>query len=336
MTADTVGGVWTYCVELAHALAPHGVEVQLATMGRPLTAGQRTEAGVFAAVHQSSFPLEWMNDPWAGVDEAGAWLLALEGQVQPDVVHLNGYVHAGLAWHTAPLVVGHSDVLSWWHWVKGAAAPDGWQQYAGRVTAGLRAAGRVVVPTAAVAADLAREYGLADAVVVPNCREIAVPTAAKEALVLAAGRVWDEAKNLAALARIAPDLPSPVAVAGEGRLAGVQQLGSLPFGELVRWLARAKVFAAPARYEPFGLGILEAALAGCVLVLGNLPSLQEVWGDAATYVDDDDQLARALAEGLQDDGSRGQAARRRALTYSRERTAAGYLAQYAELTGASR
>ena len=33
----------------------------------------------------------------------------------------------------------------------------------------------------------------------------------------------------------------------------------------------------PARYEPFGLSILEAALSGCALVLGDLPSLRELW-----------------------------------------------------------
>ena len=44
MTADTVGGVWTYALELARALEPHGVEIALATMGRPLSASQWQEA----------------------------------------------------------------------------------------------------------------------------------------------------------------------------------------------------------------------------------------------------------------------------------------------------
>ena len=34
MTADTIGGVWSYALELAQGLARHGVEVALATMGR--------------------------------------------------------------------------------------------------------------------------------------------------------------------------------------------------------------------------------------------------------------------------------------------------------------
>ena len=39
----------------------------------------------------------------------------------------------------------------------------------------------------------------------------------------------------------------------------VVELGPLPFAELAAWLARAAVFAAPARYEPFGMAALEAA-----------------------------------------------------------------------------
>jgi hypothetical protein len=35
MTADTVGGVWTYALELAAGLGEHGVEVAIATMGAP-------------------------------------------------------------------------------------------------------------------------------------------------------------------------------------------------------------------------------------------------------------------------------------------------------------
>ena len=326
MTADTVGGVWTYCTELAAALSPYGVEVVLATMGRPVTPAQREHAGVFADLVEGDFPLEWMHDPWDGVDAAGEWLLSLEERVRPDVVHLNGYVHAALPWQAPPLVVAHSDVLSWWHWVKGEPAPAEWDTYRERVLQGLRAAARVVAPTAAVAADLRREYGVT-ASVVPNCRSLDVPPAEKEPVVLAAGRVWDEAKGLTSLARVAGRLDAPVLVAGEGELDGVRGLGVLGQDELLGWMSRASVFAAPARYEPFGLGVLEAALAGCSLVLGDLPSLREVWGDVATYVRTDEELLAALQQALRHPVS----ARERALTYSRERTAAGYLAEYALL-----
>ena len=44
MTGDTVGGVWTYTMELAEALGAHGVEVVLAALGGPPTVEQRLEA----------------------------------------------------------------------------------------------------------------------------------------------------------------------------------------------------------------------------------------------------------------------------------------------------
>lgn len=337
MTTDTVGGVWTYCVELAHALAPYGVEVHLATMGRPLDAGQRAEVGIFTTVHESTFPLEWQADPWPGVDAAGGWLLGLAEAVRPDVVHLNGYVHATLAWPAPVLVVAHSDVVSWWRAVHDEPAPAPWDSYRRRVGEGLRAAGRVVAPTAAVAADLRAAYGVGEVAVVPNCRRPSLlRPAGKQPLVLAAGRAWDAAKGIDALCRVAPLLPGPVVVAGEtaAPLPGVEQVGALPFPQLAARMASAAVFAAPARYEPFGLGILEAGLAGCALVLGDLPSLREVWGDAATFVPDDASLAAELTALLADPQlaqERGDAARARALTFSPERTAEGYLQQYSAL-----
>ncbi|MCW2680225.1 MAG: a-glycosyltransferase, Glycosyltransferase Family 4-like protein [Frankiales bacterium] len=326
MTADTVGGVWTYCVELAHAL---DAEVHLATMGRRMSDDQRSEAQVFATVHESDFPLEWQDDPWQGVDAAGVWLLGLERELQPDVVHLNGYAHATLPWAAPTVVVAHSDVVSWWRAVHEADAPPEWDEYRRRVTAGLRAAGCVVAPTRAVAHDLRASYGVEGVTVVPNCRRAAlVRPGDKQRTVLAAGRLWDAAKGIDALCRVAPSLDVRVAVAGEGAAPGVEALGLLPFPELAALMAQAAVFAAPARYEPFGLGILEAGLAGCALVLGDLASLREVWGDAATYVQDDASLAAALVAAL-DDPARGAAARERALTYTPERTAAGYLEAYA-------
>lgn len=337
MTADTVGGVWTYCVELAHALAPHGVDVHLVTMGRGLDQGQRAEATVFASVRDSTFPLEWMDDPWSGVDAAGEWLLGIEENVRPDVVHLNGYVHASLPWRAPTLVVAHSDVLSWWRAVHGEDAPASWDTYRRRVGDGLRAAGRRVAPTAAVASDVLRSYRVEDVAVVPNCRRTALlAPQAKEPFVVAAGRVWDTAKGMDALCRVAPSLPGRVVVAGETTqaLPGVEQLGPVPFAELATLMGRAAAFAAPCRYEPFGLSILEAGLAGCALVLGDLPSLREVWAGAATFVGDDAALAQALTELLQDSGlaaARGAAARERALTFSPERTSRGYLEQYAAL-----
>lgn len=341
MTVDTVGGVWTYSLELAAALAAQDVEVHLATMGRRLDAGQRiaVEQSAVASVAESGYALEWMPDPWAEVDRAGDWLLELVAELSPDLVHLNGYCHAALGLQAPTVVVGHSDVLSWWDAVHGTAAPASYDTYRERVTQGLAAAGAVVAPTQAALDDLGRNYGVNTGTVVANCRRTdwLRPTE-KEPLVLAAGRVWDEAKNLGAVAAVAAELPWRVAIAGEGASepGPARFLGALSFMELSGWLLRASVYAVPARYEPFGLGVLEAAQAGCALVLGDIPSLREIWQEAAVYVDPDDR--RALSGVLQeltadpDRVSRLAArARERATRYTPEATARGYLDVYRRL-----
>ncbi len=353
LAADTVGGVWTYALELAEALIRRGVDVALATMGARLTADQRAAVRRLPdlPVYASRFKLEWMDDPWDDVRRAGEWLLRLEQTVRPDVVHLNTFAHAGLPWQAPKLVVGHSCVLSWWEAVKGEAAPAAWERYRREVTRGLRAADLVIAPTTAMLVELQRWYGpLPDARVIPNGRRAGGHLArVKKPLILAAGRVWDEAKNIAALAAIAPRLAWPVCVAGEdvhpdGRQTqyqNVRRLGRLAPAELARWLGQASIYALPARYEPFGLSILEAGLAGCSLVVGDIPSLREVWGNAASFVapDDPGALAATLDRLIGDPTRRRAMAARsliRALELTPDRMAEEYLRAYRDLALAAR
>lgn len=355
MTADTVGGVWTYAAGLAAALDKYAVEVVLATMGAPLTAAQRAEVQAISniTVFESRFRLEWMDDPWRDVEAAGEWLLQLADQTRPDAVHLNGYAHGALPWRAPVLIVAHSCVASWWMAVKGVAAPTpAWDRYRLEVTRGLQAADLVVAPTRAMLLAVEEHYGpVAFGRVVPNGRDAACfPIGLKEDFVITAGRVWDEAKNVQALNQIAPDLPWPIYVAGEGKHPAntsdkgtAQQLGNLhPLGQcgagaLAAWLGRASIYALPARYEPFGLSALEAALAGCALVLGDVPSLREVWGEeAAVFVRPDDTraLRETLAELIADASRRTRlaaCARTQALEFTTGRMAASYWAIYCDL-----
>lgn len=348
MTADAVGGVWTYALDLCRALAERGVQVALATMGALPTAAQERDAREVPGLElfASAYRLEWMADPWADVARAGEWLLELESRTRPDVIHLNGYAHGALPWKAPRVVVGHSCVVSWWHAVHGGPPPPEWGRYREEVTAGLRAANAVFAPTGAMLVELERHYGpLPRGGVIPNGRESRpFRPAPKEEFVLAVGRLWDEAKNVGALAKVAPDLPWPVLVAGEelhpdgkaAPLAGVRPLGKLPPAELAGWFARAAVYALPARYEPFGLSAVEAGLCGCALVLGDIPSLREVWGDAAAFVppDDGEALRETLKQLMADPARRrelGARAGRRAKEYTPERMAEGYLAAYREL-----
>ena len=138
-------------------------------------------------------------------------------------------------------------------------------------------------------------------------------------------------------------MPWPVYVAGDtapdAGLGSITALGRLSTARLSRWYADASIYALPARYEPFGLSALEAALSGCALVLGDIPSLREVWGAAALYVQPDDPggLANAVSRLAGDTGFRQEMASRalaRARQYSLDRAVDSYLALYGELTGA--
>ena len=350
LTADTVGGVWSYAVELARALDARGVEVAVASMGALPAPHQRAQLCDLSRVKlfPSAYRLEWMQDCWPDVDRAGEWLLALEREFAPDLVHLNQFDFGALPFRAPTLLVAHSCVLSWWRAVHGEAAPPEWNTYRTRVTQGLAGASLVAAPTLAMLRTLADNYGY-DArrgLVLPNAADAdRFAPITKQPVVLAAGRFWDAAKNLAALEKVAAGLPWPVLVAGScahpdgGAIipAGVQSLGQLPRTQLAHELAQAAIYALPARYEPFGLSVLEAAFSGCALVLGDIPTLREIWGDAAVYVQPDDHagLRAALLRLIQRPCERAQraaAAQARARHFTPARQCDAYLQAYARLT----
>jgi glycogen synthase len=354
MTADTVGGVWTYAVELIRAFQDYGIQVLLATMGRPISDAQRDDLRDVENVEtaESSYRLEWMEDPWADVNAAGKWLLRLEREFAPDIVHLNGYSHAALPWIAPRIVVAHSCVLSWWRAVKGAPAPESWQIYHDHVQAGLRAANMVVAPSAAMLKCLAENYGEFPAGrVIANGRRLDLfQPREKENFILSAGRLWDEAKNVRAVCACSLNLPWPVCVAGETEFPGtsgvdphqnksVRTLGRLSERAMLDQMARASIFAHPAKYEPFGLSVLEAALSGCALVLGDIPALCENWSHAAVFVDPNDceQLQQALLRLINNSGERdalAYAAREHAQHLDIRSTASRYIDAYESLLGA--
>jgi glycosyltransferase involved in cell wall biosynthesis len=272
--------------------------------------------------------------------------LTLERLLAPDVVHLNGYCHAALPWRVPALVVAHSCVLSWWRAVKGTAAPPEWDTYREGVSRGLRAAGLVIAPSAAMLRALETEYGRCwHAMVIPNALAH-VPSdslPAKEPAILSAGRIWDEGKNILAVCEIAERVAWPVWIAGDaghdGRtkeLCAAHYLGWLTPEALADRYRRASIYALPARYEPFGLSVLEAARAGCALVLGDIASLRENWDGAALFVppNDPEALRRALARLVEESRLREELAAN-ALSRAREfrmgSTADAYLDAYRAL-----
>ena len=344
MTADGVGGVWQHAVDLSGGLTQRGIEVTLAVMGPPLDAAQRAEAMSHGVqVVERSCKLEWMDDPWNDVARSGEWLGSLEDTIRPDLVHLNGYCHAALPWRAPAIVVAHSCVRSWWRAVRKEPAPAAWDRYSEEVSRGLAAATLVVAPSQAMRAALHQEYASCpDVRVIPNGRNLPAPAPLlKSDLIFAAGRVWDDAKNIAALCDVAIDVPWPVAVAGDCGAgdaskqlpASVRYLGRLATGAMRELYQRAAIYAFPARYEPFGLSVLEAAASGCALVLGDIPSLRENWSDAAVFVapDDRDTLRACLQRLIADPAKRESLASRarvRAAQFTVERMTDRYVDAY--------
>lgn len=351
MTADTVGGVFTYALELAGVLGRRNVQVALATKGGVLGADQWDEARRVPGleIFESADRLEWMDDPWEDVARSSRWLLELADRLRPEIVHLNDYAHGALPFDAPKVVVGHSCVRSWFEAVRGEAPPPSFDRYRREVALGLAAADAVVAPTRWMLSALERHYGaLPRARVIPNGRSAArFPPGQKEPMILCAGRLWDAAKNVALLDQVAADLAWPVLLAGEQAHPGgeggaaprprrARLLGRLSSDALACFFARASVYALPARYEPFGLSALEAGLAGCALVLGDIPSLRETWEGAAVFVDPDSPaMLRAVLRGLisrpEMVATLGERARARALAFSPERMGDECLALYHEL-----
>lgn len=343
MTADAVGGVWQYSVDLIAGLATYGIEVLLAILGPSPSEEQRNELKQMsnARLAEGDFALEWMQNPWHDVDRSKDWLLDLEQQFHPDVIHLNGYALADARWHAPVVSVAHSCVYSWWKAIHGCAPGSEWDEYYRRVSRGLLRSVAVVAPSRSMAESMILHYGIEQISVIPNFSLASVSAAPrKRPFILAAGRMWDKAKNLVLLESIAPNVTWPMYVAGKREvedsnawISPVRQLGAVSHSDLLRRMERASIFVHPAIYEPFGLAVLEAAMSKCCLVLAGIPSLRELWHEAAVFVDPHDPKAweRELNELIANPSAREQLAVQaftRAKRYSAEASVSEYLDVY--------
>jgi len=345
ITADAVGGVWTYATELSRALCERGDQVTLVVMGPAPRTDQLAPLHDIPglSIENPDLALEWMDPEGSDIANARDRLLSIAQRVHPDVVHLNSYREAVFDWPAPILVVAHSCVRSWWRTCRGGEPDDPrWRRYAQAVAAGLAAADMWCAPSESFRYTIEALYPVrTPGRVIHNGAKPQPATHQKEPFILAAGRLWDEAKNLSALAAIAPNLDWQVRVAGpvaspggSGRsdVANLTWLGVLSRSELTAEMQRAAIFAAPAVYEPFGLSGLEAAACGCALVLGDLPSLRELWQGAALFVAPHDRRAfcKALQRLAREHGLRKQM-QRAALMRVRRYSLDGMVDAYREL-----
>jgi len=344
LVTDAVGGVWVYSLELARALRPLGVEAVLAVMGPSPTAKQREEAGDLRLV-DTGRPLEWLDTSPEEIGRAGRAIAELAEREGADVVQTNSAALLADAHFSQPCVAAqHSCVASWWRAVRGTPLPAEFEWRRQLVQRGLDRASAIVAPTLAFAAESSRIYDVPVAAVHNGRERMWSRDIPQGEFVFTAGRLWDEGKNIATIDRAAARLEVPFQAAGPTSgpngthvdLKHAQALGPLSAARLAGLYAARPIYASAALYEPFGLSVLEAAHAGCALVLSDIPTHREIWGGAAIFVPgrNDAAFAAAISDLLNDPQEReqlGLLARARAHHYSPERMARGMAEIYARV-----
>ncbi|HEX8448655.1 MAG TPA: glycosyltransferase family 4 protein, partial [Allosphingosinicella sp.] len=343
---DPVDGTWQYGLDLAKGLTRLGHETALALTG-PAPAPEQLKAA--AAVPglrlvEAGAPSAGAGGTEASMARTAEAVAAAAAETGADIVQLNSPALAALADFDRPVVaVVHSCIASRWEAVEGGSLPAEFAWRTELVARGLRSADAVVAPTSAFAASVKRHYGL-EAIprTVHHGRSpVGAPNGVPHDFVFTAGRLWDEGKNFGMIDAAAARIGVPVRAAGP--LAGpsgakvlfdnIHCLGTLGDEELGRWLSARPVFVSAALHEPFGLAVLEAASAGCALILSDIPTFRELWEEVAIFVDprDEDGFARAIGNLVGDDFERavlGRAARERAERYTPDAMAAQMAAVY--------
>lgn len=347
MTADAVGGVFSYALDLAEGLAPLGFQTTLALLGPAMSPAQsRLAAGrPYLDLIETRLPLDWMAQDPAEVEMAAREVAVLATAVAADIVQLNTPA-LGIAAFSAPVVaVVHSCLASWWRAVHGGELPDDFTWRTHLLARGLEGADLIAAPSAAFAREVAGLYRCA-VTPVRNGRAAGAPPSSGPlpACAFTAGRLWDAGKNARTLDAAAGLSRLPLKAAGplsgpEGsrfRPTHLEALGRISEAEVRAHLSSRPIFVSAALYEPFGLSVLEAAQAGCALVLSDIPTFRELWEGAALLVPPRDPAALAAAlDALAAEPARrsalGTAAATRAARYSLPAMAAGMAALYRPL-----
>ena len=345
VTADSQPGAVPYSFELARGLAGLGIETIIALTGAAISEARRAEASAIDGLEivDTGLSLSWQSDR-ASLLEAGEAVSALAAERGVDVVHLNTPALAAAARFGVPVVaVQHNCIAAWWEAVHGDELPAAMARRMQMVRAGLQAADIVVAPTAAFSAATKRTYGLdrpPRTVHYGRC-PLPVPLYAPHDFVFTSGPLWDEGRNLGMLDAAAAQIDVPVRAAGPIEAPNgvsvifdnIHCVGNLGEAELARWLSARPVFVSAALYDPFGLTVLDAAAAGCPLILSDIPAYRELWDEVAVFVParDEQGFTRAIARLVADDFERaviGRAAKERAALYSPDAMAAQMAAIY--------
>src|SRR5262249_47993982 len=318
ITSDTMNGIWTYTRELACGLIARWCRVTLESFGEIPMPEQTAWMERLEDLHYlpTAFRLDWMQEGEQHFEEASEYLCALVKEAKPDLLHLNHLCYGALPVRVPRVVVAHGDLVTWWKAVHGREPKENtWLRWYRRaISNGVAEADAVVASSEWMLCALRSSYGgAAREMVIHHGRNPVLfnPYVKKEESVLAIGRLVDPAKqvNLLTLQR----QTVPVCIVGSETLearpatvrtdvrysdgnTGVAVKGAQTESQLRLLYSKAAMYAGTARYEPSGMTMIEAALSRCALILNDIPSLREIWGQAAVYfrTNDADSLAEAV------------------------------------------
>src|SRR5574340_716888 len=93
VTADTLGGVWTYARELVTGLVKRGVQVTLVSFGEIPAPSQMSWLDGLRNVdfRPTAFRLEWMQESEQDLEASAEHLKSIVRETGPDLLHLNQY-----------------------------------------------------------------------------------------------------------------------------------------------------------------------------------------------------------------------------------------------------
>lgn len=350
LTTDTIGGVWTFTRELTAGLLQQGHHVAMVSFGRSPSGEQQRCCDELSQRYadqfryeSSSVPLEWMQENQSAYSAAESFLLRVADKFSPDIFHTNQFCFGKLPLTLPVVVTAHSDVLSWEQACRSGGLPESdWlRQYRTLVQDGLDNADAVIAPTKWMLHALKQNFSAPNAThVIWNGRTLQKPIVSitRKPQAVTAGRLWDEAKNIALLKTVRS--PFRLMLAGDRGNAHssssgqIEWLGQLHEDALLDLFCSSSLYIATSIYEPFGLAPLEAALCGCAILANDIPSLREIWGNAALYFRGPGMLEEILAQlHSSPDILRQyqQHALQRALQFSRTRMTRAYLELYRSL-----
>lgn len=306
MTTDTVGGVWHYSIDLAAGLLQEQVDVVLMGMGPLPNTAQLSQVKkcrkMGLTFYHRPYKLEWMDDPWEDIAEAGDWIKAVYHKEKPDLMHFNNYAQVCLEWDVPTVLVAHSCVTSWWEAVKKEPLPERYDRYFETVKRAFFKADVVVAPSQALLEVFHHLYGRINNphVVHNGLSHTFFEIGKKPPILFSMGRLWDEAKNIDLLLEAAPYIGGEIYIAGAKPKSlrcpkNVSFLGALNRQQIFNWLKLSSIYVLPVKYEPFGLSFLEAASCRCALIGGDISTLREIWGESMMYVDPENASELALS-----------------------------------------